>query len=60
MEKKLSTEQVAIRLPVELLARLAAYAETMRAKMPGVTVTRTDTIRSILEAGLRLTEKAKK
>ena len=54
------TEQIAIRLPVELLARLATYAETMRAKMPGVTVTRTDAIRSILEAGLRLVEKAKK
>ena len=56
----MSTEQVAIRLPVELLARLAAYAETMRAKLPGVAVTRTDAIRAILEAGLHLTEKAKK
>jgi hypothetical protein len=48
------TEQVAVRLPTELLERLDEYVETLRAKLPaGVRVTRADGIRALLARGLQ-------
>ena len=43
---------VSIRLPVDLVRRLDAYADDLRAVTPGVNVTRTDAARAILTRAL--------
>ena len=46
------TTQVAFRLPDDLLERLDAHAERMREAQPGVNVTRTDVVRTLLTRAL--------
>ena len=52
-------EQVAVRLPAELLAEIDAHAAAVRAQVamhyPGVIVSRGEVIRSLLIAGLDTT-----
>ncbi len=50
------TTQVAFRLPDDLLRRLDAYAERMRAAQPGVNVTRTDVVRVLLTRAIQRVE----
>jgi hypothetical protein len=41
-------DQVAFRLPAELIARIDRYAERLAASTPGIRYTRTDAVRSLL------------
>lgn len=45
-------KQTAIRLPAELLERVAAHADSMRAEHPGMRVTVADAMRTLLLLGL--------
>jgi hypothetical protein len=47
-----SQEQVAFRLPSELVARVDAYAEAIAATVPGVRITRADAVRALLTKAL--------
>lgn len=46
------TAVVSIRLPLDLVRRLDAYADELRLITPGVNVTRTDAARAILTRAL--------
>ncbi len=48
--------QLALRLPRALLARVDAHADRMRAESPGVSVTRSDAMRSLLIMSLSRVE----
>lgn len=51
------TRQLAIRLPGDLVHRIEAHAERLRADLPGLAVTRTDAIRILLADALSYAEK---
>ncbi len=47
------TKQMGLRLPEELVVRLDRYLDKLREDLPGVELTRTDAIRTLLEKGLQ-------
>ncbi|MBI5493757.1 MAG: hypothetical protein HY904_01955 [Deltaproteobacteria bacterium] len=51
-EARMATQQVGIRLPEELVARLDQHVERMRAAQPGLEVTRADAVRVLLTKAL--------
>jgi hypothetical protein len=53
-------EQMVVRLPGTLLARVDAYAERLRREMPGPSWKRSDVLRLVLAKALDATEPAKK
>ena len=57
LEDNMATRQVAFRLPVELVERLDAFAEQMKAESPGLRVTRADAARLLLTRALDASEK---
>lgn len=50
--KEASSGTVLARLPGDLLARLEAHREKMQRANPGVSLSRSDVVRSLLLAGL--------
>jgi hypothetical protein len=50
--KKDETVQLAFRLPASLVARVDVYAKRLNAATPGLDVTRTDAVRSLLTQAL--------
>ena len=50
--EKEETTQLAFRLPKSLLARVDAYAKRLNAATPGLDVTRTDAVRTLLTQAL--------
>lgn len=52
------TAQTALRLPVEMFRRIDAHVERMRTASPGVTITRTDAVRSLLHEALERRERS--
>lgn len=48
--------QVAFRWDLDFLRRIDAYAERVRAEMPGLTFTRTEAVRVLLEKALAVVE----
>jgi hypothetical protein len=50
----------AVRLPVVLIERLDAHAARLRGESPGMEVTRSDAIRSLLTEGLDRVEASRK
>lgn len=48
--------QIAVRLPNELLDRIARYATTLEAKNPGLQISRTDAVRMLVTQALELHE----
>ena len=58
-EHMAKTEQVAIRMEEELLARIDAHVGAMGEQMPGATFTRADAIRALILKGLGANEPAK-
>jgi hypothetical protein len=54
------TAVIWVRLPTDLIRRLDAYAEELRAITPGVSITRTDAARAILTNALVTPKKEKK
>lgn len=58
-EHMAKTEQVAIRMEEELLARIDAHVGVMGEQMPGASFTRADAIRALLLKGLGANEPTK-
>ena len=50
-------EVVTLRLPQALIERLAAHVERMREQQPGVRITRTDAVRSLLTNALNAVDR---
>lgn len=53
------TTQIGLRLPNRLISRLTQYAEKQEAKIPGLTVSRTDAIKMLLTQALNLDDQEK-
>jgi hypothetical protein len=58
-EHMAKTEQVAIRMEEELLARIDAHVGVMGEQMPGASFTRADAMRALILKGLGASEPAK-
>lgn len=56
--KPTSMKITPIRYPPDLLRRLDRHAERLRREQPGVTITRSDVIRLLLERGLSEAERS--
>lgn len=54
------TKQLAIRLPVEVIERIERHAARLKRATPGVGVTRTDALRSLLLDALDYAESQEK
>lgn len=50
--------QIAVRLPADLLERIEAHAELLRARHPGLSLSRADVVRSLLAEALAAAESA--
>jgi hypothetical protein len=58
--RELSDEQLVARLPSALLARVDAFAERMRAELPGSRFARAEAVRVLLSRALDAAETEKK
>lgn len=59
-ERMAKSEQLAIRMDEDLVARIDAHMEQMQALMPGVKMTRADAIRALILKALGPEEKPKR
>jgi Arc/MetJ-type ribon-helix-helix transcriptional regulator len=58
MAEAKQTRQIFVRMPEDLVIALDRYVETMKARQPGTTPSRSDAIRSLLYKALTLMEEA--
>jgi hypothetical protein len=58
-EAMAETEQVAFRLPADLVKKLDDYAARLAREQPGMTFTRTDVVRMLLTRGLEADSRSK-
>jgi hypothetical protein len=47
------SKQMGLRLPVEIIERLDRYLDKLGAELPGVKLSRSDAIRTLIEQGLQ-------